>query len=499
MGKPGIILTMEFSPPNSSKPFGDYAHYMSRSKALLQDKDSLDNRSKEAQEIIDYHRLIQGNSPDDLKDYGKYIYYMTRAYAIKEMDKTNEKGEKILPGVFSDKQEQMSKKDKLIFSKVLTDAQKKGSILWEDVVSFDNQFLEKHGLYNSKTQELDEKRLQMAARKMMTVLIKEDDLHDARWMASIHRNTDNIHIHLATVEQTPSRRIIEVIDKKTGKKTLEPRGKREQKTINKIKTTFGQELMQMDDLFIAVSRQRDSALNHLKSYLQRERENPVYHPVIEWLDQHVQPDWYKKVAFNHFSYKKVPQKGRDLIDAIPEQLAEKDPALKEELRNFDRLINHFNEEFIKMYGKKKDPSGEFKATRKKDLQERLGNAVLKELGRYKKYSLSDFSQNSDKKEQESKKVFSKEMPFFDREDRAKKIKRFRESHPKDKLWREIKSQSFNKKGQKRFHLAKNLWIAGKRSERELTRVLRKSAYEEGQRALRDYHDMMIDVERAQER
>ncbi|AMB93099.1 relaxase MobL [Aerococcus christensenii] len=110
MGKPGIILTMEFSPPNSSKPFGDYAHYISRSKALFQDKDSLDNRSKEAQEIIDYHRLIQGNSPDDLKDYGKYIYYMTRAYAIKEMDKTNEKGEKILPGVFSDKQEQMSKK-----------------------------------------------------------------------------------------------------------------------------------------------------------------------------------------------------------------------------------------------------------------------------------------------------------------------------------------------------------------------------------------------------
>ncbi|AMB93098.1 hypothetical protein AWM71_07370 [Aerococcus christensenii] len=76
------------------------------------------------------------------------------------------------------------------------------------MVSFDNQFLEKHGLYNSKTQELDEKRLQMAARKMMTVLIKEDDLHDARWMASIHRNTDNIHIHLATVEQTPSKRSI---------------------------------------------------------------------------------------------------------------------------------------------------------------------------------------------------------------------------------------------------------------------------------------------------
>lgn len=131
---------MEFSPPNSSKPFGDYAHYMSRSKALLQDKDSLDNRSKEAQEIIDYHRLIQGNSPDDLKDYGKYIYYMTRAYAIKEMDKTNEKGEKILPGVFSDKQEQMSKKDKLIFSKVLTDAQKKdpvcGKMWFPLIISF---------------------------------------------------------------------------------------------------------------------------------------------------------------------------------------------------------------------------------------------------------------------------------------------------------------------------------------------------------------------------
>ncbi|WP_331805927.1 relaxase MobL [Virgibacillus dokdonensis] len=42
--------------------------------------------------------------------------------------------------------------------------QKKGSPMWQDVLSFDNAFLEEQGLYNSKTKQLDERRMKNIVR-----------------------------------------------------------------------------------------------------------------------------------------------------------------------------------------------------------------------------------------------------------------------------------------------------------------------------------------------
>ena len=97
--------------------------------------------------------------------------------------------------------EDESKKLKRCFSI----AQENGSFMWQDVFSFDNEWLEKHGMYDRRTGALDEKRLMGAVRNSMTEMIERENFDSLIWSASMHFNTDNIHIHIASVELNPTR------------------------------------------------------------------------------------------------------------------------------------------------------------------------------------------------------------------------------------------------------------------------------------------------------
>ncbi|WP_430051045.1 relaxase MobL [Niallia taxi] len=59
--------------------------------------------------------------------------------------------------------------------------------------------------------------------------------------ASIHRNTKHIHIHYGTVELKNTRELINV--KENGASYLTPKGKRKQKTIDNMKRTFANALI----------------------------------------------------------------------------------------------------------------------------------------------------------------------------------------------------------------------------------------------------------------
>ena len=97
--------------------------------------------------------------------------------------------------------EDESKKLKRCFSI----AQENGSFMWQDVFSFDNEWLDKHGMYDRRTGALDEKRLMEAVRNSMTEMIERENFDSLIWSASMHFNTDNIHIHIASVELNPTR------------------------------------------------------------------------------------------------------------------------------------------------------------------------------------------------------------------------------------------------------------------------------------------------------
>lgn len=169
------------------------------------------------------------------KKFKKYINYMGRDEAIRNeyfnhysiYEDYMGNPEKTT-GLFDSNSNCMSKEEKEYAQKLFEQAQQNGSVMWQDVFSFDNKWLEEQGLYDSLTGSLDENKIKNAVRKAIDYSLEKKDMIDtAIWNGAIHYNTDNIHIHVAICEPNP--------------KTT--RGKRTQKTLDKMKSVFVNELL----------------------------------------------------------------------------------------------------------------------------------------------------------------------------------------------------------------------------------------------------------------
>lgn len=169
------------------------------------------------------------------KKFKKYINYMGRDEAIRNeyfnrysiYEDYMGNPEKTT-GLFDSSSNCMSKEEKEYAQKLFEQAQKNGSVMWQDVFSFDNKWLEEQGLYDPLTGSLDENKIKNAVRKAIDYSLEKKDMKDtAIWNGAIHYNTDNIHIHVAICEPNP--------------KTT--RGKRTQKTLDKMKSVFVNELL----------------------------------------------------------------------------------------------------------------------------------------------------------------------------------------------------------------------------------------------------------------
>ncbi|MCD2208581.1 MobP2 family relaxase [Listeria booriae] len=139
--------------------------------------------------------------------------------------------------------------------------QERHSVFWQDLFSFNNEWLAEYGLMDLKTNEVDDTRLMNAVKSAMDVLIKREGLQDYKWLGSMHHNTDNRHFHVSGVELTPSRewkwhavfkkdyRGRYLYDEKgwkipTGEKVFEPTGKRRKETLKEMKSVFVNQLIQ---------------------------------------------------------------------------------------------------------------------------------------------------------------------------------------------------------------------------------------------------------------
>src|SRR5699024_4259777 len=147
------------------------------------------------------------------------------------MDDDTKQGE-----LFTESQDYLNDIEKQKMKKQFQVAQQNESPLWQDVISFDNDWLEKQGVYNSENHTVDEPKMRSIVREtMQTMLAAERMQQSAIWTASLHYNTDNIHVHIATVEPHPTREVMNVFDKETNTWREEKRTKKKQKTIEKMK------------------------------------------------------------------------------------------------------------------------------------------------------------------------------------------------------------------------------------------------------------------------
>lgn len=145
---------------------------------------------------IDYIDRETAVRSENLSKYSLYTDYMDNPEKATEL--------------FTSYSDRLSNEEKQQLKSLYEKAQRNGSPMWQTVISFDNLWLEKNGVYNSEEGFLDVKTLHEYTRKAVNAMLKKEGLETATWSAAIHYNTDNLHVHIATVEPIPTRPIVTV-------------------------------------------------------------------------------------------------------------------------------------------------------------------------------------------------------------------------------------------------------------------------------------------------
>lgn len=424
MCSPGIILTTQFTTPNA-KSFTSYLKYITREEALLKKNERSIQEEMELTKIqkhLDQHPMEEGKTYNSLKkkkelseteteisgllnresideqDFTKYVSYMTRKYALekkssltsfeeKELKRINHSLNEFetddipaedtpLSGVFTDKQNHIFDDDLKEISKEFSNGQKRGSIIFQDVISHDNAFLEELGLYDSKTDTLDERGLIHASRAMMKELMEKENLSDsAQWMASIHRNTKHIHIHFALVENRNTRD--EKVVKINGEEFVQPKGIRKQSTLDAMKQAYGRELRDY-----ALGNERVKKLER-KSELRNEivqevkLETNYSKKELRLLNEIYQelPEEKKHWVYGDKDKTKLSPELREKIDTLTESLMSESKAYKEYLA----LIKEEQRMKTRMFGQTTREDKDQFTNELFTLKKRLGNSLLTEL------------------------------------------------------------------------------------------------------------------------
>ncbi|MED4117236.1 MobP2 family relaxase [Priestia megaterium] len=323
---PGVVLKTKFV-TSDKKAFQDYVDYVDRDDA---------KKEQEAHEKL----------------FTLYQDYMDNP------DKTS--------SLFTQQSNQLNDEEKKQLKKLFEKAQKNNSIMWQDVITFHNPWLQENGLYDADTHTVDEKKLMDITRQSMKEMLKRERLNEsAIWSAAIHYNTGNIHIHIATVEPQPTRE----------------RGKRKPKTLDAMKSTVVNQILNRG--------KQHQKINELirKDMVGKKKQDSS----LRWKNRDIQPLFLQ--IYNHlpedkrqwqYSYRTLkPMK--PFIDVLSQKYIE-----KYHRHEYQQLLGKLDkevEELKKAYGEGKVDEKRYKnykQTKIDDLYKRMGNAFLKEMKDYDK-------------------------------------------------------------------------------------------------------------------
>ena len=323
---PGVVLKTKFV-TSDKKAFQDYVDYVDRDEA---------KKEQNAHEKL----------------FTLYQDYMDNP------DKTS--------SLFTQQSNHLNDGEKKQLKKLFEKAQKNNSIMWQDVITFHNPWLQENGLYDARTHTVDEKKLMEITRESMKEMLKREKLNEsAIWSAAIHYNTGNIHIHIATVEPQPTRE----------------RGKRKPKTLDAMKSTVVNQILNRGE--------QHQKINELirKDMVGKKKQDSS----LRWKNRDIQPLFLQ--IYNHlpedkrqwqYSYRTLkPMK--PFIDVLSQKYIE-----KYHRNEYQQLLGKLDkevEELKKAYGEGKVDEKrykDYKQTKIDDLYKRMGNAFLKEMKDYDK-------------------------------------------------------------------------------------------------------------------
>lgn len=393
---PGIVLASSFVSSTDEK-FQKYVEYIDRDEATR-------NQAFEKYNIVSFH---------EFNDYMENPIKST--------------------GLFSTTENYLDEGKREQMKHVFEEAQKNQSTLWQDVFSFDNAFLEEEGLYNRKSGQLEEAKIQQAIRVAMEEKFKREGLSDGGvWTASIHYNTDNIHVHVASVEMKNTKprvyREVKHFNKDTqkyegtGKWEWQNKGRVKQSTLDKVKSSFANTLIDRNQ---SLKKIHELSRNHLlKNTVQLSKEDKrlchMYRDLLKELPPNKKNWHYNRTEMKPY-HKQIDQITRYYLQ-------EKNPEAYQEL---DQALTTEEKKRIRIYGSGSEPKHivgtntqlaetpastfHYKENKLQELYERAGNKILRELKTMTKEDQSDlFRAAASPKLKENKKEwtgFSASTPF----------------------------------------------------------------------------------------
>ncbi|QUE87953.1 MobP2 family relaxase [Exiguobacterium alkaliphilum] len=261
-------------------------------------------------------------------------------------------------GLFTREEDRLDDEKRRAVRDIFKQAQENGSILWQDVISFDNTWLRETGVLHDDL--VDAKRLIQATRNAVDSMLQKEQMVHAYWTGAVHYNTDNIHVHVAIVETSHMRE----------------RGKRKPKSIELMKSkvihSLADRTNEQEKLNAFI---RDELVAHKRNRKIPTLPNRVLHPDLV--------RQFKEI------YERLPEDKRQWRYNMNGM-----QPLRESLdRLTDRYIAiHFKAEFLafnerleqevsfhrRSYGDT-EKAERYRMTKRQDLYTRMGNAILSEM------------------------------------------------------------------------------------------------------------------------
>lgn len=361
----GIILKSQF---NVSKFIGylDYINKNQKDDELIEK--IIDKQNEEL-------KLLNKNAnKKSLKSFSNYIIgYMNNANLKKEKSNNVKKVKKRTTAPFNDSSDQLSESELQDIKNFFDKAEKSCNVNYQDIISFDNQFLIKHGLYEESTDTLNEGVIKKATRKMMKRMIKDEKMNPfkTKWMANIHYDTDNIHIHISTTEENNTRKFFTNENGET-----ELKGKRSQKTLDNMKSSFANSLLDSRQLLEKVTLHRNELYNN---FALENIDNKLFMS-INRLKIHL-PENRKDWQYNN---KKVKHLQKN-IDGITSLITKRNQSTA--MNEYKESVANVADFYREVYGENSKAMN-YVLNKDKDMNRRLGNKLLKELKKTPNHNIS---------------------------------------------------------------------------------------------------------------
>ena len=398
-----IVVVTRFC-ESSGSSFNEYINYIDR-----------DNATK--RESLDKYNL-----------FGDYIKYMENEE--KTIQKHYEEGTEKVSSLFTKDKDNLSPEEKDNVKELFKKAQINGSNMWQTVISFDNSYLSEIGIYDPRTQFLNEKVLVAAGRKAISSMLEKEGLQNAIWTASFHYNTDNIHIHVATVEPSPMREKkpfkewernekgkikmqrnpetgrlekIPLLDKDGNQVIrLKYKGKFKESSIKTLKKVLSSELDQDKESTIEITNMLRGIVNDKKE--QQFFNNPNFQKKMKQIYDEIKKTGVERRYWNYNqkNFAHIKPKIDDLSNLFIETYHSDD---------FNKIIAKIEEKegnYKKVYGGDNDYKKNKLYDKKDGLYTRLGNAILKEIQNFDRSQVNKYREiNFNQKNINNRRVLNK--------------------------------------------------------------------------------------------